>query len=83
MKKKGQVGLLQKGEKSPVKVDVVITCNDKDMVDMATGKVPPQKLFAAKVSGVEAIMLEPMNGTLIRTLGSIMAVAGTAHQSQR
>ena len=50
MKKKGQVGLCKQGEKPPVKPDVTITCNDRDFVDMATGKIPPQKLFAAKVS---------------------------------
>ncbi|KAK0553526.1 hypothetical protein OC846_000846 [Tilletia horrida] len=27
------------------KADVVLECNDRDFVDMATGKVPPQKLY--------------------------------------
>ncbi|GAA98457.1 hypothetical protein E5Q_05143 [Mixia osmundae IAM 14324] len=43
MKKKGHVG---KG-KPPVKADVTIFTSDQDLVDLATGKANPQKLFNA------------------------------------
>ncbi|KAI5479523.1 sterol transfer protein [Pseudohyphozyma bogoriensis] len=46
MKKKGKVTLLEEGERR--KADVTIWVGDKDLIELATGKAMPQKLFAAK-----------------------------------
>ncbi|CAD6889007.1 unnamed protein product, partial [Tilletia controversa] len=50
LRKTGQVG---RGQPTTAilgrrkKADVVVECNDRDFVAMATGKVPPQKLYQA------------------------------------
>ncbi|GAA5920164.1 hypothetical protein JCM5296_006569, partial [Sporobolomyces johnsonii] len=48
MKKKGIVRKLAKGEKAPLKPDVVIRLADRDLVGLATGTLNPQKLYDAK-----------------------------------
>ncbi|KAK4054025.1 hypothetical protein OIO90_003670 [Microbotryomycetes sp. JL221] len=48
MKKRGKVAKLDKGAKPPVKPDVTIWVQDRDLVGLATGKLNPQKAFAAK-----------------------------------
>ncbi|ORY73608.1 SCP2 sterol-binding domain-containing protein [Leucosporidium creatinivorum] len=48
MKKKGRVGLLEGKEKAPLKPDVTVWIGDRDFVGLATGKLNPQKLYAAK-----------------------------------
>ncbi|GAA6006866.1 hypothetical protein JCM11491_003211 [Sporobolomyces phaffii] len=48
MKKKGVLGLLKPGEKAPVKPDVTIALNDKDLVGLANGTLNPMKLYEAK-----------------------------------
>ncbi|BGP43731.1 hypothetical protein JCM10449v2_007776 [Rhodotorula kratochvilovae] len=48
MKKKGRLGKLAPGEKAPLKPDVIIKVADRDFVGLATGRLHPQKLYAAK-----------------------------------
>ncbi|GAA5960908.1 hypothetical protein JCM21900_000561 [Sporobolomyces salmonicolor] len=48
MKKKGIVRKLAKGEKAPLKPEVVIRLADRDLVGLATGTLNPQKLYDAK-----------------------------------
>ncbi|GAA5881419.1 hypothetical protein JCM3774_004370 [Rhodotorula dairenensis] len=48
VKKRGRVGSLKPGEKAPLKPDVTIKISDRDLVGLATGKLQPQKLYAAK-----------------------------------
>ncbi|KAM0751478.1 sterol-binding-like protein [Meredithblackwellia eburnea MCA 4105] len=48
MKKKGRVGKFEAGTKAPFKPDVSIWVMDNDLVGLATGRLNPQKLFAAK-----------------------------------
>ncbi|GAA6052824.1 hypothetical protein JCM3770_006270 [Rhodotorula araucariae] len=48
MKKKGRLGKLVPGEKAPLKPDVIIKVADRDFVGLATGRLHPQKLYAAK-----------------------------------
>ncbi|KAK4331151.1 SCP2 domain-containing protein [Rhodotorula toruloides] len=50
MKKKGRVGVLKPGEKAPLKPDVIVRVQDRDLVGLVTGRLTPQKLYAAKVS---------------------------------
>ncbi|PRQ70488.1 hypothetical protein AAT19DRAFT_11237 [Rhodotorula toruloides] len=48
MKKKGRVGVLKPGEKAPLKPDVIVRVQDRDLVGLVTGRLTPQKLYAAK-----------------------------------
>ncbi|KAK4048667.1 hypothetical protein OIV83_004637 [Microbotryomycetes sp. JL201] len=48
MKKRGKVAKIGPKERPPVKADVTIWIDDKDLVGLATGKLNPQKAFAAK-----------------------------------
>lgn len=45
---KGRVTLLDKGARAPSKPDVSIWMSDKDFVGLSTGRLNPQKLYAAK-----------------------------------
>ncbi|CEQ41142.1 SPOSA6832_02821, partial [Sporobolomyces salmonicolor] len=55
MKKKGIVRKLAKGEKAPLKPDVVIRLADRDLVGLATGTLNPQKLYDAKVRSASSV----------------------------
>ncbi|TNY20312.1 hypothetical protein DMC30DRAFT_447162 [Rhodotorula diobovata] len=48
MKKKGRLGKLAAGEKAPLRPDVIVKVGDRDLVGLATGRLHPQKLYAAK-----------------------------------
>ncbi|GAA5940114.1 hypothetical protein JCM3775_007267 [Rhodotorula graminis] len=48
MKKKGRLGKLAPGAKAPLRPDVIIKVGDNDLVGLATGRLHPQKLYAAK-----------------------------------
>ncbi|BGP58370.1 hypothetical protein JCM8202_001871 [Rhodotorula sphaerocarpa] len=48
VKKRGRVSVVKEGERPPVKPDVVIVIKDGDLIGLATGKLHPQKLYAAK-----------------------------------
>ncbi|GAA6003328.1 SCP2 sterol-binding domain-containing protein [Rhodotorula paludigena] len=48
MRKKGRLGKLAPGQKAPLKPDVIVKISDRDFVGLATGRLTPQKLFAAK-----------------------------------
>ncbi|GAA5982428.1 hypothetical protein JCM10908_006642 [Rhodotorula pacifica] len=48
VKKRGRLGSLKAGEKAPLKPDVTIKISDRDLVGLATGRLQPQKLYAAK-----------------------------------
>ncbi|POY73137.1 hypothetical protein BMF94_3830 [Rhodotorula taiwanensis] len=48
VKKRGRVGSLKADGKAPLKPDVTVKISDRDLVGLATGKLQPQKLYAAK-----------------------------------